>query len=291
MRRFPRALLVVLSASLPCAVVTPRASADFVLFDTGAPDGRMATASTPSGGEVETADDFIATSPYTVSGATFTGLITNPNGGIATVNQVVVEIYRVFPNDSTVPPSGNVPTRVNSPSDVAFLTRDSSSSELTFSTTTLNPLASAANSVTFGGIHPIPGQTTGGEGAVRGQEVQFSVSFNTPLSLPPDHYFFVPQVSLTNGAQFLWLSAARPIVGGTGPFLPDLQSWIRNSDLEPDWLRIGTDVVGPQQGVTPTFNASFSLVGVPEPSSVALTALGLGGLLLAAARRRRRAGA
>jgi len=39
-------------------------------------------------------------------------------------------------------------------------------------------------------------------------------------------------------------------------FVGDLQSWIRNDDLAPDWLRIGTDITG--QG---PFNASFSLSG------------------------------
>jgi hypothetical protein len=38
--------------------------------------------------------------------------------------------------------------------------------------------------------------------------------------------------------------------------LPDLQSWIRNDALAPDWLRIGTDITG--QG---PFNAAFSLSG------------------------------
>ncbi len=39
-------------------------------------------------------------------------------------------------------------------------------------------------------------------------------------------------------------------------FVGDLQSWIRNDNLAPDWLRIGTDIVG-----TGAFNASFSLLG------------------------------
>ena len=41
-------------------------------------------------------------------------------------------------------------------------------------------------------------------------------------------------------------------------------------DLDPDWLRVGTDIVG---GATPpTFNMTFSLTGVivPEPSSAML---------------------
>jgi hypothetical protein len=52
------------------------------------------------------------------------------------------------------------------------------------------------------------------------------------------------------------------------PFNPDLQSWIRNGDLDPDWLRVGTDII---DGTTPpTFNASFSLSGtVPDTASTA----------------------
>ena len=74
-----------------------------------------------------------------------------------------------------------------------------------------------------------------------GQEVQFNLTFLTPFDLPADHYFFVPQVQLTSG-DFFWLSAAGPVP----PFSPlDLQAWIRNQALEPDWLRAGSDIVGP----------------------------------------------
>src|SRR5678809_863870 len=52
------------------------------------------------------------------------------------------------------------------------------------------------------------------------------------------------------------------------PFSPDRQSWIRNGDLDPDWLRIGADIVGGNPA--PAFNASFSLSGtVPDSSSTA----------------------
>jgi PEP-CTERM motif len=55
----------------------------------------------------------------------------------------------------------------------------------------------------------------------------------------------------------------------------DLQAWIRNEDLAPDWLRAGTDIVGGTDA--PKFNASFSLNGdtVPEPASLTLLASGL----------------
>jgi hypothetical protein len=224
----------------------------------------------------------------TINSATFTGLLVG--GTPSDITQTVVEIYRVFPNDSDVtrtsgPPTfstAKVPTRVNSPSDVAFDSRDSAAGTLTVSTTILDQSFTASNSV-LNGINPIPNQTTGGDGSVTGEEVLFSVTFNPPFTLPPDHYFFVPQVALSSG-QFYWLSAPRPITGGTGPFNPDLQTWIRNANLEPDWLRVGTDIVG-----TGTFNASFSLNGTvtPEPSGITLLSLGLAGLCGYGWRRRK----
>ena len=251
-------------------------------FSTGNPDGLIATGSRPSSAgkiEIESADDFILTTSTNINHATFTGLLTTG----AIINNVRVEIYRVFPKDSTNPPSGNIPTRVNSPSDVAFAERDVASSTLSFTTTTLNANFAAANSV-LSGINKIPNQTTGGEGAVRGEEVLFNITFSSTFSLPADHYFFIPQVELSNG-DFLWLSAPKPIVAPGTPFAPDLQSWVRNENLAPDWLRIGTDIVG-----AGAFNAAFSLSGetntgtVPEPATLAL--LGAGMVLIARGRRR-----
>jgi hypothetical protein len=164
-----------------------------------------------------------------------------------------------------------VPTRVNSPSDIALASRESASSDLTFSTTALNPTFSALNSVQPGGIHPKPNQTTGGNGPVTGEEVQFNVSFSVPFDLPADHYFFVPQV-LTSTGNFLWLSAPKPIVAPGTPFSPDLQSWTRDANLDPDWLRIGTDIVGGTPA--PTFNGTFSLTGetfTPQITSLSQT--------------------
>src|SRR5262249_24028738 len=154
----------------------------------------------------------------------------------------------------------NVPTRVNSPSDVELVDRDTlpAPGNLTFSTTLLSNAFTANNSVVPGGIHPKPGQTTNGNGPATGQVVEFDVNFTTPFILPPDHYFLVPQVQITTaGGEFLWLSGTRPVSIPGG--FADLQSWTRDGGIEPDWLRIGTDIVG---GATPpTFNAAFSLAG------------------------------
>jgi hypothetical protein len=176
-----------------------------------------------------------------------------------------------------------VPTRVNSPSDVAFDSR-SSGTDLNFTTTALSGSFTALNSV-LNGVNKVPNQTTGGEGPVTGQEVQFSFTLTSPFSLPSDHYFFVPQVELSNG-NFYWLSSVRPIVAPGTPFTPDLQAWIRNENIDPDWLRVGTDIVGGT--APPTFNGAFSLSGVatPEPSSIGLFS---GMLALAILRRRRQA--
>jgi hypothetical protein len=130
----------------------------------------------------------------------------------------------------------NVITRVNSPADTEFAGRNFLDGTLPFSTTVLNPSFIAGNSV-LNGINPAPNQTTGGEGPITGQEVQFDVDFVVPFNLIPNHYFFVPTVQLSSG-EFFWLSAPRPIVAPGTPFAPDLQSWMRNELLDPDWSRI-----------------------------------------------------
>jgi hypothetical protein len=283
-----RALTVIVMVAI-LAWVGPVGATPF-FFSSGSPDGLMATGSRPSSAgkiEIETGDDFVVGGgTLKLTSATFQGLL--PVGSqLGNISQVVVEIYRVFPNDSTNPPSGNVPTRVNSPSDVAFDSRDSGSGTLSFTPGILASSFTASNSV-LNGINRLPNQKTLGEGAVTGQQVQFNVLFNTPFVLPADHYFFVPQVQLASG-DFFWLSAPRPIVPPGTPFpsgATDLQSWIRDENLDPDWLRIGADIVG-----TGAFNASFTVNGelepVPEPATMALLGTTMAGLGAAGWRRRR----
>ena len=247
---------------------------DVFSFSTGSPDGKIGTASHPSGPgaiEVESADDFILSSSTLIDHATITGLL--PAGvKLKAIEGVAVELYRVFPNDSVDPPSGNVLSRVNSPADNAFDSRDSADKNLKFKADVLSDNFSVQNTV-VNGIHPIPGQHTGGEGSASGQEVLITITFKTPFELAAGHYFFKPSVDVT-GADFLWLSAPKPVIP---IFAGDLQSWIRDENLAPDWERIGTDVIGGA-----TFNATFSLSGtsVPDSSnSVVLLGLSLAFLL------------
>jgi VPDSG-CTERM motif len=268
-------LLALISASFIAARIDAQ-----VLYNNDFPTNDMAAATRPESAgkiEIESADDFLLPTGAHVTGATFTGLL---SGGATTsdIANVRVEIYRVFPNDSDVgrtsgPPTfgtPQVPTRVNSPSDVALLDRSKSDGNLSFTTALLNATFTANNSVQPGGIHPQPGQTTGGNGAITGEEVNFVIDFTTQLNLPPGHYFFVPQVELSGSDEnFFWLSATKPLLPPSTVFMPDLQAWTRDANLDPDWLRIGTDIVG---GTTPpTFNAAFSLTGIaPDTGSTAL---------------------
>jgi len=240
-------------------VATSLWSADFS-FTTGNPDGLIGAASrraSPGKLETETADDFTLDQTTVIRRATIVGLVpsgTKPED----IKEVEVEVYHVFPLDSAMPPSGKVPSRANSPSDVEIgtATRAGNSGTLTFSTNVLNSNFGVGNSV----VNNLKVATAppGGEGSTAGEQVEITITFTSPIILPAGHYFFRPEVLLTNG-DFLYLSAPKVI-----PAPKDLQAWIRNSNLAPDWLRIGTDIVG---GATaPAFNMTFSLAGetVPE---------------------------
>jgi hypothetical protein len=260
------------SRRLYCEELELRLQPSAFAFSTGNPDGLVATISEPANAhnshrEFESADDFVLKTSTAIGQVSFTGLLT---GGATPkdVSNMVVEIYRVFPKDSNLKRTPKVPTRVNSPSDVEFASRDSADYGLSFQTKVLNASFTTLASVSSADKINV---NSGGSGRATGEEVEFDVSFGSqPLDLPADHYFFVPQVGLSakapKGADFLWLSAPKPIVPPGTPFPPgatDLQSWMRDDpSLAPDWLRIGTDII--KAGAPPTFltfNASFALSG------------------------------
>jgi hypothetical protein len=199
-RRQHLCVLVLAMVVMSCGLASSPAAADPFFFSTGSPDGLIATLSrVASTGklETETADDFLTTQSTIIISATFTGLL--PSGTpIGDVARVEIELYHVFPIDSTNP-DGRVLTRMNSPSDNNFAARDSDvPGQLSFTTTLLNPTFHALNSV-VNGINPIPNQFAGGEGPVTGEEVQFDVTFTTPFMVGADHIFFRPEVGLTSG--------------------------------------------------------------------------------------------
>src|SRR4051812_30059028 len=101
------AAFLLLASLLPAA---PAVAAVYH-FNSGGPDGQMAAVSQPgtAGVEAEAADDFVLDQPTTITHATFIGLFAGGTG-LPNVTDVTVEIYRVFPLDSTNPPSGNAPT-------------------------------------------------------------------------------------------------------------------------------------------------------------------------------------
>ena len=280
---------------LLCAV--PAAAATPFFFSTGDPDGKIATATRPDVGgpfEIESADDFVLTHSTSITSATFTGLV--PAG--ATVGEVVVEIYRVFPEDSDVtrtsgPPTfstSQVPTRVNSPSDVAFDARDIDSG-LTFSTDVLSASSPQPTRCSPAASIPLPTFNTGGNGPVTGEEVQFSVTFTTPFLLPADHYFFVPQVQLIR-RRFL-VAVGAEADRSAGDAVPARLH--RPAKLDPrrsPRSRLAARRHGHRRrNPAPTFNAAFSLTGavVPEPSTWAMMLLGFAGLGFAGYRQARKA--
>ena len=253
----------LVSAMITAGVLSAPAWADPFFFTSGNPDGRLGALSrSESPGKIETerADDFILKETTVIKGATITGLLTAPSA----ITNVEVELYNKFPLDSVIPPSGRVLSRVNSPADVEIdaATRDGQDGTLSFAPRQLNASFSVSSTV-VNGINPTPSKT-GGEGSASGQEVQIAITFTKPIVLPAGQYFFRPDV-LVNGGDFLYLSAPRsPGV----PFVGDLQAWIRNSHLAPDWLRIGTDIIGADPGAAaPTFNMTFSLAGNTVPGA------------------------
>jgi hypothetical protein len=262
-------LLLVLVAMLFSGTASAQNSE--LIVSTGNPDGKLGALSRrPSADklETETADDFVLNQTTVISGATIIGLI-SPATPLANITNVEVELYHRFPLDSANPDplAGKVPTRTNSPSDVEIdtATRDGSLGTLRFAVRLLNANSSVPKSV-LNGIKKKPeNPTTHGDGPATGEEVEIGITFTNPILLPAGHYFFRPEVLVTGGGDFLFLSAPRPIVSPGTAIAGDLQAWIRNSDLAPDWLRIGTDIIN-DTTPPPTFNMTFSLTGnfVPD---------------------------
>jgi len=255
--------LVVLATMFFSGIASAQNTHFFV--STGNTDRKLGALSRPASAgklETETADDFVLNQTTVITGATIIGLI-SPATPLADITNVEVEFYHRFPTDSANPDplAGNVPSRTNSPSDVEIdtATRDGSLRTLSFAVRLLDPNSSVPTTV-INGINKKPNSTTHGEPSATGEEVEIDITFTNPVVLPAEHYFFRPEVLVTGSGDFLFLSAPKPIQAPGTAIAGDLQAWIRNSDLKPDWLRIGTDIID-NTIPPPTFNMTFSLTG------------------------------
>jgi len=269
-----KASLIGAALALSACLTTPLWASTF-FFATGNPNGQLGALSrraSPGKIETETADDFLLQETTVITEATIFGLI--PAGTpLDNIRDVEVEVYQIFSDKNSDvgrtsgPPDFKTPaapTRVNSPADVEI---DTATRERTAGTLAILAQVLSANFMVSNTVVNNISLKTGGEGPRSGEEVEITITFTSPIVLPGGHYFFRPEVLLTSG-DFLYLSGPRPIVSPDGTPFPvgvtDLQAWIRNSNLAPDWLRIGTDII---DGATPqTFNMAFSLAGetVPE---------------------------
>src|SRR5947208_7215876 len=149
-------------------------------FTTGIPHGRVGAASrraSPGKLETETADDFTLDQTTVIRRATIVGLVPSGTQPLD-IKEVEVEVYHVFPLDSAMPPSGKVPTRANSPSDVEIgtATRAGNSGTLTFSTNVLNSNFSVGNTV----VNNLKVATAppGGEGSTAGELVEITITLD-----------------------------------------------------------------------------------------------------------------
>src|SRR5436190_17713031 len=91
----------IVAVSVACSLVALPSAAEPFLFNTGSPDGKVATASRPSTGgvtEIESADDFVLSSNTAISTAAFTGLVSS----VSNVGQLRVEITARFHRARTI---------------------------------------------------------------------------------------------------------------------------------------------------------------------------------------------
>jgi hypothetical protein len=243
-------------------LIAQLATAATFSFTPGDPDGKVGASTRPASPgkiETETADDFVLQQTTIINKATVKGLLPTDTD-LKKIKDVEVEVYHVFPLDSA-PFSGKVPSRTNSPSDVEIgtATRDANAGTLKF--------VPAVENASFSVDHTVVNNLSvnAGELGMTGEEVEITITFTSPIILPAGTYFFRPEVSVNDAnANFLLLSAPKPIVPPGNAFLGDRQAWIRNSTLNPDWLRIGSPDIILNAG---TFNMAFALNGETVPNA------------------------
>src|SRR5436309_14659408 len=97
-------LLVAAAVTAGVWLATP-AWAEPFFFDSGDPDGLVGALSQPAGSEkfeTETADDVLLTETTSIAQATIMWLLVPSGTPLASIGNVEVEVYHVFPKDSDV---------------------------------------------------------------------------------------------------------------------------------------------------------------------------------------------
>ena len=225
-RRLSRSFWLTAAIFGACAAAGPARAGSTFFFSTGDPDGKMAMASRPSSAgkiEIESADDFVLTAPR-ASPARPSPVSCRRTASLSDMTNVRVEIYRVFPLDSTIPRQWQCAHADQFSLGRGVRRTDAAAHNLTFTPGIINSSFTAQIPSSTGSIRnptSIPRRGTG-----HGPRGSVQRDFESAFTLPADHYFFVPQVQLSNG-DFFWLSAPKPIVAPGTPFRhrpPDLDS-------------------------------------------------------------------
>ena len=240
-------VLATIAAGL--ALATPAFAGDF-FFTTGNADGLLGALSrsdSPGKVETETADDFVLTQTTIISGATIVGLV---NAAVANITNVEVEVYNRFRWTRSVSSVGATCSRASTRRRTSKSMPPRAMEAWERSVLPQRQLSANFHRTEHRGKRHQPESEPAGPAArvaTSGAEVedhhhvhQADPSARRSLFLSPGGVGGGWRFPVAVGAAGRsWRPARRS--------RSDLQAWIRNARLAPDWVRIGTDVIVPRR--------------------------------------------